>query len=105
MKQLSSIQGGGGTGGKGPGGGQQGGPAQGGGRARKDRARGASTGREGPGGGELDECIMHRVHTNAYPNSERNGYTLVKHEKLSVFGEFKRVVDWRKFKNEKQKKK
>ncbi len=36
---------------------------EGGGRAGKDRA-GGGTGGEGPGGGELDDCIMHRVHTS-----------------------------------------
>jgi hypothetical protein len=42
-------------------------------------ARWDERGRTGRGG--LNGCIMHRVHTilhiNAYPGSERNGYTLV----------------------------
>jgi hypothetical protein len=43
------------------------GGARGGGRARKDRARGASMDRGGgTGGGKLDECIMHQVHTSNY---------------------------------------
>jgi hypothetical protein len=65
---------GGHTGGRGPAGGARAGGGMGG---------------EGPGGGggqhgqgrigqrELDDCIMHRVHINAYPDSEHNGYTLV----------------------------